>query len=182
MITLGSVLEKYGGEIIKNLKKNLQDEGLMASRKLFQSVRFNPIKVLGSKFELQIVMEDYWKSVDEGTKPGTMPDVNKILRWMQHKRIQVAQPRKRIGQIKSFSVTGRLKRKLKVKAFADRRLQVAQKIAKAIHRKGTIKRFGYKGSEFMTSYLDWTFEERLRQDITKAIGKDINIQFIQATK
>lgn len=182
IITLGTVLAKYGSDIVRNVSRNLSEDEAVASRKLLQSIRFNPIKVLGSQFVLEIVMEDYWKSVDEGQKPGTMPDVQKILRWMAHKKIQPAAPRKRLSAIKSFSVTGRLKRKLSKKAFKDRRLLLAEKIAKAIYRKGTIKRFGYKGSEFLTSYLDWTFQERLQQDITESVGKDIEVQIIQSVK
>jgi len=184
--TIKAILANRISFAIQNMKQNLleKDErgfNSVASRVLLQSIDLN-FQVFGSRIEANIVMEDYWKAVDEGTKPGTMPDVQKILRWMQHKRIVPAQARKRIPQIKAFSITGRLKRKLKVKAFKDRRLALAEKIANAIKRKGTIKRFGYKGSEFMTSYLDWTFEERLREDISKAIGQDITISILKAAQ
>lgn len=166
LINLRTILVKHGGEIIKNLKRNLQDDEAIASRRLMQSISFNPIKVFGMKFQLEIVMEDYWKSVDEGTKPGFRPDVQKILRWMQHKKI--VPKAAKVNLTKKYGTRAR-------KVYKDRRLALAERIANAIYRKGTIKRFGYKGSEFMSSYLDWTFEERLREDITQAIGKDIEV-------
>ena len=178
LITLGMVMEKYSNIIKNALRKNLKDEGLVASSKLISSIQ-TPVKIFGSKFVMEIKMEDYWRSVDEGQKPGTRPDIDKIVRWMQHKKITGAEPRKRIGQIKSFSVTGKLKRKLITKAKKDRRLVVAERIANAIYRKGTIKRFGYKGSEFFSGFMDWTLKERMMEDIREATGKYLKIQLIK---
>jgi hypothetical protein len=123
-------------------------------------------KVFGNRFEMQFLMEDYWENVDKGQKPGTKPSIDKILKWMGNKRIG---PK---------TLTG--KRSLRAKN-KDRRLAMAERIAEAIKRKGTIKRFGYKGSGFVTDYTK-TLEQRMTQSIREATGKDITIQLKQVLK
>lgn len=171
MKNLGTVMETWSRVIIRTLKTELTKDQTVASRKLTQSIQA-PVKIFGNKYVMEITMEDYWKSVDQGTKPGTRPDVNKILRWMQHKRI-VPKPTKS-GLTKPRSKFGK-------KIFKDRRLALAQRIANAIYRRGTIKRFGYKGSGFATDYMK-TLPERMNESIRKATGEDIKIQVINALK
>lgn|SRR3990167_2436173 len=172
LVTLGTIMKNVSETTTEALKKALKEDGVVASRSLIQSIRM-PVKIFGDVFTMELWMEDYWKAVDKGTKPGTMPDVNKILKWMQHKGIT---PRAtKTGLTRQRSKTGR-------KIFKDRRLVLAQKIAGAIFRKGTIKRFGYKGTDFYGETINQTWIDRLRQDISKALKKDYTIQIIQAIK
>jgi hypothetical protein len=168
---LGNAMAKWGQTIVDHLRKEVKRDDTNASGRLIASIR-PQIKIFGSKFTMEIHMEDYWKSVDSGTRPGTKPDVNKILRWMQNKKI-FPKPTKG-GLTKPRSAKNR-------KVFKDRRLALAERIANAIYRKGTIKRFGYKGSGFVSEYTS-TLAERMRESIREATGKDIKIQVINALK
>lgn len=171
MINLGHMMKRWSQVIVASLRKEITQDDTKASGRLLASIR-PQVKIFGNKFTLEIVMEDYWKAVDQGTKPGTKPDVNKILKWMRHKGIQ-PKPTKG-GLTRPRSARNR-------KVFKDRRLALAERIANAIQRKGTIKRFGYKGSGFVTEYIQ-TLEQKMQQSIKEATGKDITIQIKQALK
>lgn len=182
MINLGHMMKRWSQVIVASLRKEITQDDTKASGRLLASIR-PQVKIFGNKFVMEIVMEDYWKSVDQGTKPGTKPDVNKILKWMRHKGIQPSPvTRTNSGNvISTLKASGKLKRKLSKKIFKDRRLALAERIANAIQRKGTIKRFGYKGSGFVTEYIQ-TLEQKMTQSIKEATGKDITIQIKQALK
>ncbi len=171
LYNLGNVMASWSQTIVDALRKEVTRDDTRASGKLLASIS-PKISILGDKFVLEINMEDYWKSVDEGTKPGVKPDVNKILKWMRHKGIVPA-------PTKTSLTAGRTKRGKKI--FKDRRLALAERIAFAIQRKGTIKRFGYKGSGFVTEYLS-TLEGRMMESIREATGKDIEIQILKDIK
>lgn len=167
LYNLTNIMESWGKTIVDELKEEVSKDKTMATRKLFQSIA-PKIHITFNKFTLEINMEDYWRQVDEGQKSGTKPDVNKILKWMRHKKIQ-PKPAK-VNLTKPYSKRAR-------KVFKDRRLVLAEKIANAIQRKGTIKRFGYKGSGFVTEYLE-TLEQRMTKSIEEATGKDIEIKIL----
>lgn len=172
MVTLGTVMNRYAQLIVDAIKKNIKSDETLASGKLLASVQA-PVKIFGTKFVIEINMEDYWKNVDEGQKPGTKPDVQKILKWMRHKGIQ-PKPSKT-----SFSKPRSSKAK---KVFKDRRLALAERISNAIYRKGTIKRFGYKGTDFLSDSINTTLINNMKADIRKATGKDIAIQLKSVLK
>jgi hypothetical protein len=180
MVNLGRALEVWSKVIVRALRKELTEDSTVASRKLLASIRPD-VKIFGNRFEAQFLMEDYWENVDKGQKPGTKPSVDKILRWMQLKKIVPAQPLGRIRKLKASGVRASLANRFGKKVFKDRRLALAEKIANAIYRKGTIKRFGYKGSGFVTDYTK-TLEQRMTQSIREATGKDITIQLKQVLK
>lgn len=171
MVNLGSVMEKWAGVIVEALRKEVKRDDTYASGRLQASIH-PQIKIFGNKFEMQILMEDYWKQVDEGQKPGKKPEVSKILKWMRHKGIQPKPTKSNLTKPRSAK-----SRKL----FKDRRLAMAERIAEAIKRRGTIKRFGYKGSGFVTDYTK-TLAERMMASIREATGKDITIQIKNVIK
>lgn len=171
MVNLGNALAKWSQTIIDALRKDLKEDDTVASGRLRASIH-PVIKVFGNRFEMQFMMEDYWKSVDEGTKPGTKPNIAKILKWMGNKRIQ---PR----QTKLGLTGGRSKRARKV--YKDRKLALAERIANAIYKRGTIKRFNYKGTGFVSDYTK-TLEKRMTESIRQATGKDITIQIKNVLK
>lgn len=171
MMNLGRALEIWSNVIIREFKKQLAEDGAIASRKLTQSIR-PEIKLFGTTYVMEIKMEDYWKEVDKGQKPGTKPDVQKILKWMRHKGIQPAPSKLSFHKPRSSRAK---------KVYKDRRLALAERIANAIYRKGTIKRFGYKGTGFVSDYTA-TLTAKMRDSIARATGKDIAIEIKEAFK
>ena len=168
LISLGAVMERWSNIIINTLKKRLENKDLVASSRLWQSIQA-PVKIFGDKYVMEIKMEDYWKSVDQGTEPGHFPDVDKIVKWIAHKKIQ-PKPTGNKGVLK--------KTKRKLKSKKDKTRALAQRIAFAIFKKGTIKRLGYKGSHFATDYFNDQFVTALGNDIREKTGKDIKVQML----
>jgi len=87
-------------------------------------------------------MEDYWKDVDEGTNPIGYTKENrkklqpKIYDWIQNKP------------------------QLQAQVEASKRRSLSYAIATNILRRGTIKRFNYSGSRFLSREIE-TFENNL---------------------
>lgn len=174
LVTLGSVMEKYANVIIMALRKNLVESDSIATRKLIQSIR-TPIKIMGSRFTLEIHMEDYWRNVDQGQRPGTTVSVDKLERWITAKGIKVGQTLrfKRKGIV---SVSRGLKSRLRKQNIMTNRRNMARAIQRKIYKRGT------DATKFAEMVFTTQLEEAMRQDISKAIGKDIQVQIFNAIK
>lgn len=126
---------------IKKVKQNLIDNDLRASERLLQSIATDEIRYTGSAIQIDISIEDYWKEVEEGTKPKGFTKENlkklqpKIRLWISEKPTLQAIAGDKANQ---------------------RSLSYA--IATNILKKGTIKRFGYKGKKFITSEIPYLQE------------------------
>lgn len=168
-ITLGTLLKYKANQVIQVMQKHLKQDDTMASSVLFQSIR-PEIKILGDTFIMEIYAEDYWKAVNYGTKPGHRPRVEDIVKWMRHKGIQPAPSKQSLNRIK----TARSKR-----TFVDRRLVLAQRIASAIERKGTIKRFGYKGTGFVDKTFNNTWIDEFKKDLLDNLGIQYTLEIKQ---
>lgn len=138
-------------DFIKKVQNNLKENDLEASGKLSASIQPLPIQKEPGVLKVSIEIEDYWRQVEEGTKPLGFTKENrkklqpKILRWIKEKP------------------------SLQSKVEASKRLSLSYAIATNILKKGTIKRFNYKGFPFLTKELD-TFKKQ----ILKAYEDGIN--------
>jgi hypothetical protein len=132
------VLSKF----IKKVKNNLKKDGSNASGKLSASIKPLPAKTREGIITYMIEMEDYWKKVDEGSKPIGFSKENlkelqpKIFKWIQNKP------------------------QLQEQVEANKRKSLSYAIATNILKKGTIKRFNYNGSRFLSREIE-TFEKNL---------------------
>lgn len=174
LVSVGTVLQKHMQMLIGAIKKNLQDDNSIASRRLLQSVRFTPIKILGSKFEVELLMEDYWRYVEHGRKSGKMPPIDAIMKWTVEKGIPI-QPisnlrKRKIGALKNRTVKKAFKQ---VSKDAMRR-QRAFLIARAIAKKGI------KPTLFLSKAVNDDFKSKLEADIREQTGKEIKVQLTQA--
>lgn len=120
---------------INDVRNNIDSMGLDASGRLKASIAPLPTITENGVLKIRIELENYWKDVDEGTKPkgDTKENIAKmlpqIMNWISNK-----------PSVQQLS---------KVK----KRETLAYLITRAILKKGTIKRFGYKGSKFLSSEL-----------------------------
>jgi len=138
-------------EFIGRVKQNLEENDLNASGQLSASIVPLPRITGNGVVKIRVELNDYWRDVDEGTKPmgftkeNTAKMLPQIMRWIANK------PSVQLSKIK-------------------KRETLAYLITRAILRKGTIKRFGYKGSKFLSSELPG-FKENiikvLEQQITR---------------
>lgn len=82
---LQQALAQYGEAIADRYKTNLEASGRRATGNLISSVN-TKVTVDEQTFEILLSLEDYWKYVEEGTRPH-FPPVSKILEWVKVKRI-----------------------------------------------------------------------------------------------
>ena len=166
MITLGQILKVKAENLVTALKANLEKHDSIASRKLFQSIRFD-IKVFGSTYIFQVFMEDYWKWVDEGRPPGKMPPIDKLSRWIAQKGIPIRSQVSPLKRKSKLSLSERVKSKNR---------QVAFLMARSIAKKGT------EPTNFYSDVVNKKFFDDLRSDIAKTLKKDYTIQIIESIK
>lgn len=175
MITLGSILEKRANDLILAIRKNLEENDSIATRKLIQSIHPR-IKIFGNVFSMELLMEDYWKFVEDGRKPGKQPPLESIMKWITDKGINLgAFSTRRKKTIKA------LKNKTIRKGFRQRSKDSLRKsLAFLIARK--IGKRGIKPTHFLSKVVNETWVTQLKEDIGKALKKDYTIQIIQAAK
>ena len=147
-------------ETVTALRESADSKGLDATGVLQASITFEP-KIIGDFLRFQLKMADYYEWADKGRKPGKFPPLKPILDWMKAKGIV---PRNERG--KRLKTT---RKSLENLAFA---------IRKKIAQKGTIKRFGYKGSNFYTDVIpsEDAFVAKVVKRISAAAKQDILVE------
>jgi hypothetical protein len=139
-------------QFIGDVKQNLETNDLNASGQLSASIVPLPTITSAGVVKIRIELNDYWKDIDEGTKPkgATKDNIAKmlpqIMKWIANK-----------PSVQQLS---------KVK----KRETLAYLITKAILKKGTIKKFGYKGSKFLSSELPG-FKENILKVLEQQLVK-----------
>ena len=145
------LLERMGSEALQRLRTNINKDRTRASGALHDSMYYKIVKT-----RIDIYMANYAKAIDEGANPRTgKPSsyfVGKIKKWMQSK-----------------GLTGKIRNKSgKVNINKS-----ARAIAESIYEKGTIKRFGYKGSNFIDRAVN-NIENEFDEDILTAFSSEID--------
>lgn len=135
-------------KFLDRVRKNIKEYDLYASGRLYQSLKpVEPFKKKGNITVVEIEAEDYYKDLEEGTKPKGFTKENfkalqpQILEWIKYKET-----------LSSIANT------------EWRRRAFSYLITRSILRKGTIKRFGYKGKRFLSGEIP-----QLEKDIIKAV-------------
>ena len=133
-------------EFLKRVKRNLEEFGFVASGNMFQSLKALPSTKKGKNISaVNIEAEDYWEDLEKGTKPkGYSKEERKklqpkILEWIKYK-----------PSLQELA------------GSAEKQRSLSYAIATNILKKGTIKRFGYKGKPFLTMEIP-----QLKEDIIK---------------
>lgn len=83
---LARVLQEYGQKAEAYYRDELIKKGKNASFTLLDSVHYQ-VQHDGRNFEVSLNLEDYWKYIENGRKPGSFPPVDAIRRWIQVKPI-----------------------------------------------------------------------------------------------
>lgn len=155
---VSNILKKYGEQITNALQQKLKQDKTDASGRTYTSIDYN---VDGN--ELEIYYSDVVNVLDEGLSPNrAYPTINSIVRWMDEKGIQ---PR----NLK----TGRFVKK--TRAYKRR---TAFAIRSAIVNKGTIKRFGYKGTGILKFAFSNDRLQKMGDELSSAFGDEINDQIL----
>ena len=156
---LGDILEKYGQKITEALKKTLASKDLVASGILYQSIDYD-VKIFGKQYILRIDFskgegDKYAKWVEEGRRPGKMPPIAPILKWVRHR--------------------GLTDKKKKWSDNAKMHNSLAYLIARKIARKGT------KPNKFFRSTIDPILKD-MKKELQKELKRDIQIELVKDFK
>ncbi|MBQ2007676.1 MAG: hypothetical protein II236_03265 [Alistipes sp.] len=83
---LRKVLEEYGQHAETLYKYNIALAGKNASRTLANNTKYF-VKSEGVTFSVGLRLEEYWKYVEYGRKPGKFPPPSAILKWIEVKPV-----------------------------------------------------------------------------------------------
>ena len=83
---LQNVLQEYAREATELYKYQISLGRKNASRKLTDNVKSNVI-VGDQSFEVTLSLQEYWKYIENGRKPGKFPPVKALLDWISVKPV-----------------------------------------------------------------------------------------------
>ena len=155
---LGEALANTATAIIKELEKDIRAKKLTASKSLLQNIDPTNYVETANGVTLAITMVNYYQWVEDGRKRGRRPPIASIEEWITRKGIQVSKSK---GESKQ--------------SVLERRRSMAIAIANKIAAKGTIKRFGYKGGDFIKDVLTPQTIEAIAGSIGDVIGRQVQV-------
>lgn len=83
---LTEVLNSFADYFIELARQNLTNNNSNASYDLYNSIE-KIIEVGEDSFSVKISLEDYWKWVEQGRRPGKYPPPEAIKRWVELKPV-----------------------------------------------------------------------------------------------
>lgn len=157
------ILAEFGNKTVNDLRSSLDLKDITNSR-LSASIKFT-VTQQSKSIVFSLTLADYYKWVNDGRQNGKMPPIAPIEQWIKRK-----------GLLKSNKPEKGTKKKKSKRSFDDRVKSMAFGVAKNIAKKGTIKRFNYKGSKFYDEVLNDGRLENLQKEISDVFKKDIIIE------
>jgi hypothetical protein len=155
---LDDLLIGVAQKLTDELRNKLTEKELVATKNLRSSIDLSDTIKIANGVAVDIRMADYWENVDKGQKPGTIVSVKSLEEWINAKASVKKSVRPRPGQSMQEAVTS-----------------FAVAIAAKIKEKGTIKRFGYKGANFVQEVLSPQNIDAIAQHLSDAFGQRILI-------
>lgn len=173
------VLDSFGLDLANDLKDSLRKKDILKGggqdTNLANSIK--PITtVKGESVTLNVIIDAktkegkyYWRYVDEGRSSGKRPPISALEGWIRSKGLD---PRIFTGKVRTGKRKDTIKSEITQAAFV---------LSKAIGKRGTIKRFGYKGSNFVDPVVNDGRIDKLKQDLAYLIkeGIKINIKYTE---
>ena len=156
-----NTIRKWGDLLVDKIKQSLRADKTYASGRTLRSVE-GVMKAEGSVLSYSIFSRKASNSeysvleiIDQGRRPGKQPPTQAIMYWMEQKGVQ---PRTSSGKYAKSSESN-----LKWAAY---------NIARAIGQRGTIKRYGYGGSDIL-NFVFKSREEAMTEDIATSFEQDL---------
>lgn len=137
-----NILDKYGRRITDRLRRQIREKDAVATGDLLRSVTYDSdSKSLNISYNSELNAHSF------GLRPNLhSPSRASIVRWMKAKGLQ---PRGKEATEKNYE-------------------RAAFLIGRSIYRNGTIKRFGYQGSNIIDTAWSESQQKALSRDIAKA--------------
>jgi hypothetical protein len=153
---LDDLLIGVASQLTQEIYDKLTENKTVATQNLRQSINASKAFKIGDIVAVDISMADYWSFVDKGRKPGLPPPVVALEQWINAKASVKSKVKPKEGQSMDDAI----------KSFA---IAISRKIAS----KGTIKRFGYKGINFVQEVLSPQNLDAIAQHLSDAFGQRI---------
>ena len=80
-------IDLVGKALIDEIKMRLIQEGKVSSGRLLNSLSYNTIQSIEG-WTIEILAEKYLEFVDKGRKPGKMPPIDDIQKWVIQKPVK----------------------------------------------------------------------------------------------
>ncbi len=84
--SLRKVLEEYGDYFISLARQDLGRNRSYASGTLGDTMT-KDVQIYDDHFEVNIILQDYWRFVEEGRRPGKFPPPQRIKEWISIKPV-----------------------------------------------------------------------------------------------
>ena len=84
-LEIRQILSSIALNVANDYKYELALQGVNATGEL-SNVEFE-VFIGEGQYKIYLILEDYWKFVENGRKPGSFPPVNKIMDWIKVKPI-----------------------------------------------------------------------------------------------
>ena len=186
--TVNDLLTVFGKKFVDDLGKSL-DHIKDASGNLKSSIHFRT-KIFSEHYEFNLLMEDYYKYVDEGVNgikgnvgsqysyENLRPPVNVILKWLtQHNVLSKLKERKKKD---SYAAFGKAKSSGGLSSLQTVNIKKIKSLAYAITEK--IYQKGLKPTYFFSSVFDDGRMDKLKLDLGNGLKKDILIEIREIAK
>ena len=161
-----TAMNEVGEDAVARLKKWMGQLNLDATKRTSKSLKHRVTKK-GAKVIMEVSSRkkkglDVIGLADQGRGPGLPPPYKEIAKGIRAKGIKITDSKGRYKKSNNKNIN-----------------RAAYGIAQYIGRRGTIKRFGYKGSNIFDKAL-WIRNTRYRTKIEDAFGQDLE-KFINST-
>jgi hypothetical protein len=151
------VLKKYGRLFEQDLKGKVRKDKTIATSKALNSISSN-----AKGNTLSIEFSEVLGILSDGITVRKYPNQEAIIKWMKDKGI-------RPKNYKGVSSGASIENRYKSSAFL---------ISRAIKEKGTIKRFGHKGTGVLDVLLPTSkLMTQLTDELSDVVGEEINLLF-----
>ncbi len=180
------VLYNWADDIIKDLNSSWEAHGFNPAS---NSGKFEPY-VIDRAGVLKVLQlspandSDAWKWADTGRRPtknghkaGTPYLWQSLEEWITYRGINVKDVqgwKRKNDKGKTIKPYKNISNTLKLRNI------MARSFAKSIHKKGTIKRFDYKGSQWFSSVVNDKAMEALSIRLSEAVGYNISVRIAQS--
>ena len=149
-------LKRLGDQVVDRLQQQLETDETIASGNLSRSIK---VKAVGNA--LTVTMAGYGGAIDEGIRAGKRPpNGDRIEEWLRVKGIRLRD-----------NTTGRY---LKQTDYNYNKISFL--ISRSISRRGTLKKFQFKGSNFIDRAINNTLDE-FDDAILEAFNKELTKEF-----
>ena len=164
-----AIMFRFGNDIVEDIRQSLEDKEFNTSGQLYASIKPFSSQSANNFYKLEVKMADHWEAAETGRPKGGMPPIENIMEWITQRGIKVRTSRSQSRQ-----------------SVLQKKRSMAWAIAKGgeakdgsgivgIAKRGTIKRFGYKGSKFLTSVVNDQMMLDLSESISEALGKTVAV-------